>query len=88
MTSLQATNDQTSDHRPGRFEWQDVGSLVRKNNLELVQGFCLPASCSAEKVIEYSNDVLSGTGLKAFATTCRTDDPVAFKPIDYLAMLA
>lgn len=84
MTSLQAQSNETAS--TGRFEWRNVGSLVRENNLKLVLGLCLPASCSPKKVIEYSNAVFSDASLEAFSTTCRTNNPVAFTSIDYFAM--
>ena len=61
-------------------------SLVRANNLNLVLGFCLPASCSPEKVVEYSSNFLTGADLTATSAICRTNDPIPFEALAYFAM--
>ena len=58
--------------------------IARENNLKLVHGICLPASCSTKKVIEYSG--LRFKELHVTAAVCRTNDPIPFKAIDILAM--
>lgn len=70
----------------GDFDWREIGSLARENNFNFVQGICLPASCSQEKVLDYASKILSEADLKAVGTICRTNDPVAFKTIDYFAL--
>lgn len=86
MITLQPKANESSVSRNGRFEWQDIGLLARENNLRFVHGMCLPASCSADLVINYSNQIVSQAELEAVATTCRTNNPIAFNPIDYFAM--
>lgn len=86
MVTLRAKSNLATTSSSGRFEWRDVGSLVRENNLHLVHGLCTPASCSSEKVRNYSNVIMAEAELEVIDTTCRTNDPVAFKLIDYFAM--
>lgn len=86
MISLRAKPGSGLTLSSGRFEWRDVGSLARENNLHLVRGLCLPASCSTEKVVSYSNSVMSEADLEVIEPTCRTNDSVAFKLIDYFSM--
>lgn len=69
------------------FNWPDIGFLGRENGLNLGHGFCLPASCSPEKVINYTNDIFLEAGYEAVAATCRTNDRIPFKAVDVLAML-
>jgi hypothetical protein len=57
---------------------------AKEKSLELVRGICVPASCSIEKVIEYSNRKFEE--LKATEAICRTNDAIPFKPIDIFAM--
>lgn len=86
MVTLQSKTNDVSTQILNRFDWREVGLTVRQNNLQLVQGFCLPASCSPEKVINYTSTIMSEADLEAIETTCRTNDPVPFKIIDYFAM--
>lgn len=69
-----------------RPDWREIGSLVRAENLTLVHGICLPASCSAHKVVEYANKILSEAELEAFDAICRTDDAVPIEALDVFAM--
>ena len=57
--------------------------IARENNLKLVHGICLPASCSPKKVIEYSD--FKFKELHTTAAVCKTNDPIPFKAIDVLA---
>lgn len=84
MVSVKAS-ESTGTTGPS-FDWREVGHSVREHNLTLHHGFCLPASCSANKVIEYANRDFSGNGLEAFATKCRTNDPVKVTAVDVLAL--
>lgn len=86
MITLRHKSNENVAASSGRFEWRDIGLLARENNLQFVQGMCLPASCSSEAVIKYSTDVVSEAKLEAVAATCRTNDPIPFNPIDYFAM--
>jgi translation initiation factor IF-3 len=57
---------------------------AKEKGLNLVRGICVPASCSVEKVIEYSNRKFEE--LKATKAICKTNDPISFKAIDIVAM--
>jgi hypothetical protein len=52
---------------------------AKEKGLKLVRGICVPASCSVEKVIEYSNRKFDE--LRATEATCRTNDPIPFDAI-------
>jgi hypothetical protein len=58
--------------------------IAKENDLKLVRGICVPATCSVEKVIEYSN--LKFNELKAVDARCQTNDPIPFKAVDIAAM--
>lgn len=58
--------------------------IAKENNLKLVRGICVPASCSLGKVIEFSNRKFEG--LQATEVNCKTNDPIPFKAIDIAAM--
>jgi hypothetical protein len=57
---------------------------AKEKGLKLVRGICVPASCSVEKVIEYSNRKFEE--LKVTEATCKTNDPIPFRAIDIAAM--
>lgn len=86
MITLRSKINETSIASSGRFEWRDLGSLSRENMLNFVHGMCLPASCSNDEVLNYSNNFVSEAGLEAVKAVCRTNDPVAFTLIDYFTM--
>ena len=60
--------------------------MAREQNLEIGLGFCLPASCSTHKVLEYSNKILIEANLQAFDAVCRTNDPIKPNGIDIFAL--
>lgn len=86
MVTFTATDNETSSIVDEIFKWRGVGSLVRENDLTLVNGICVPAACSVEKVIAYSKLILTQADLKPVAAVCRTNDPVPFEALDIFAM--
>ena len=87
MISITATGNETlKDVDDDRFNWREIGSFARENNLNFVHGMCLPASCSVEKVLEYTNAIFNEADLKGTDAICRTNDPVTAVPIDYFAL--
>lgn len=52
-----------------------------------INGYCLPASCSPQMVLDFLNErFLNQNDLQALSTTCRTNDPYSFEIIDVVAM--
>jgi hypothetical protein len=57
---------------------------AKEKGLELVRGICLPATCSVEKVIEYSNRKFEE--LKVTEAICRTNDSIQFDAVKIVTM--
>jgi len=68
------------------YNWRQIGPIVREYDLTLVLGICLPESCSLERVIDYSTDILTEADMIAIAATCKTDDAASVEAIDIFAM--
>lgn len=87
MISGQATSNETfPDLGDDRFNWREIGSFARELNLDFIQGICLPASCSVEKVLNYANEILNAADLIGLNAICRTNDPTSPALIDYFAL--
>lgn len=84
MTTVVAATVNGSDNN--MLYWSNAASLIRENNLTPAIGICLPATCSPDKIISYSNKILNAADLEAVSTVCRTNDPIPFNSIDYLAL--
>lgn len=69
-----------------RFDWRHIGEILRENKLTLRQGICLPAVCSREKVINYSNEIFNQVHLDVINAVCRTNDPVKVEAVDVFAL--
>lgn len=59
---------------------------MRNYSLTLTNSFCLPASCSEKKVIEYVNGIFQQADLIPLEAQCLTNDPISFNVVDILAM--
>ncbi|XP_037037934.1 nose resistant to fluoxetine protein 6-like [Bradysia coprophila] len=70
-----------------RRDWTNPESNIRDYNLTPIIGICLPASCSVNKIIDYSNKFLIEDGLEGVSAICRTNDAVPFQTIDYFAII-
>lgn len=86
MVAYKANTNETLPNNDEGFDWREVGKLLRKNDLTLTNGICLPVSCSPEKVIDYANTILERADLVALNAICRTNDPIKFKAIDIFTM--
>lgn len=86
MVSLSMSNLTLPDRGHELSTWDEIGSLAHETGLDFVQGVCLPASCSKEKVLRYINGVVGGAFLKGTEVICRTNDPVSIETIDYFAL--
>lgn len=62
------------------------GNFARRRNLQLVSGICLPATCSVDRVVSYSNNILANADMEAVSATCKTNDPLQFDWLDIFAM--
>ena len=62
------------------------GEIARANNLNFRHGFCLPASCSSQKVLSYVNRYLARAGFIGSTTRCQNNDQVRYEPLDIFAM--
>lgn len=63
------------------------GKLARKNDFaDFNHGFCVPASCSEQKSLEFIESYLSKADLQPFEVRCQTNDPVKLDFIDIFAM--
>jgi len=62
------------------------GELARNQSLFLINGVCLPASCSEAKVIEFVNEFLMNADLIALQSLCQTNDPLPLQPATIAVM--
>jgi hypothetical protein len=60
--------------------------MAKTKNLLLINGVCLPASCSPLEVIKFMNNFLNDADVEAVSASCKNNDPVELKPIDFFAM--
>ena len=72
--------------RSDNFDWREVGNYLRANKLTFENGFCLPATCSKQKVIDYANIIFMDADLETWNASCRTNDPIEFKALDIFTM--
>lgn len=86
MVHSAPTTSSTLEPNDQRFNWQEIGQLARENNFNFQQGMCLPATCSPEKAVDYSNNFLRNADMEANHAICRTNDPVPLQAIDYIAL--
>lgn len=62
------------------------GKIARENELSFRHGFCLPASCSSEKVSSYMSTYLAQGDFVAGSVRCQTNDPVKYEVLDIIAV--
>lgn len=62
------------------------GAIARSNCFNFRHGFCLPASCSSEKALNYTNRFLSIADFEGSAIRCQTNNPVPYDALDIIAM--
>lgn len=62
------------------------GAIARSNNFDFRHGYCLPASCSAERALNYINQFLSIADFEGSAIRCQNNDPVPYDSLDIVAM--
>ncbi|CRK88312.1 CLUMA_CG002091, isoform A [Clunio marinus] len=70
-----------------RSNWQDIGSIIGLTNVSLINGYCLPASCSNEKALDYVNTFLVQANLAGVESYCRTNDSLPFTAVDIFAIV-
>lgn len=86
MTTASPKETPTLTPKNEIFDWREIGLLARNRSLNFVAGVCLPASCSPEKVVNYTNKYFHRADLEAVSAVCRNNDPIPFEWIDYFAM--
>ncbi|KAG5684553.1 hypothetical protein PVAND_013778 [Polypedilum vanderplanki] len=65
-----------------------LAEFLRNNRLFPTNGFCLPASCSAESVVQFLNQqFLFKNDLVALGGECRTNDLLPLDPLDYFVIV-
>jgi hypothetical protein len=63
------------------------GTIARAFNLDFMNGVCVPAACSVERVVLFVNRrFLLRADLVGVGAQCQTGDPEPFEFMDYLAM--
>lgn len=62
------------------------GKLAHEKEFDFKFGYCLPASCSNEKVMEYVRSFLMSADMEPFGIRCQTNDPKKFRTLDIFAM--
>lgn len=66
--------------------FQFSANFLRNNRMRLMNGFCIPASCSTEKVVSYLNEnFLNRNDLQALRAQCRTNDSPSFNALEITA---
>jgi len=70
------------------YSFRFSGSIVRENNLILRHGICVPASCSADRTVDYFNSrYLSQADLIGSSARCQTNDAITFDTLDIIAII-
>lgn len=62
------------------------GSIVSSKSLTIVNGVCLPASCSNEKALDFSDTFFGHADLQAVSISCKNNNPIKFDFLDYFTM--
>ncbi|CRL06390.1 CLUMA_CG019121, isoform A [Clunio marinus] len=60
------------------FDWKELGSLARSQNLYLTTGICLPKSCTKKDVDEIANIVFSNANLNVTSVSCESKPYLRF----------
>jgi hypothetical protein len=65
----------------------DRANFFRDSNIVVTNGFCMPASCSVTKSLQFLNQqVLAKNDLVALGGECRDINDIDLEPLDYFAM--
>lgn len=59
---------------------------MRNQSLNLINGVCLPATCSPQRVVQFTNRFLLRADLIAVAAQCQTSNDDSIEAIDIVAM--
>ena len=59
---------------------------VRKLNLGLRSGICIPATCSPSKAVDFANDFLIRADLVATGASCDVKNRFSFNGLDVFAV--
>ncbi|CRK88311.1 CLUMA_CG002090, isoform A, partial [Clunio marinus] len=85
LVGFKALNSSYHKNSSSVFDWREIGDFVGKQNLSIITGFCLPASCSEKKVVQFLNEFLPTTNLNATKAQCQTNDPKPTTSLDVFA---
>ncbi|CRK88151.1 CLUMA_CG001936, isoform A [Clunio marinus] len=87
MVRFSAKTEAAEIDRENGFDWREIGAIARENNYNFRHGFCLPASCSSEKVLNYMRTYLSQADFNVTEAECQTNDPLKYEIIDIIAIV-
>ncbi|XP_070501268.1 nose resistant to fluoxetine protein 6-like [Chironomus tepperi] len=87
LIGLSALPNSTLDNDRNDLSLKHLANFLRASKLVVGNGFCMPASCSVPKVVQFLNEqYLLKNDLVALGGQCRDINDVQFEPLDYFAI--